>query len=202
MQQERLGSGYYRTPAGAGFGDWALDYLGIPAIDVGLRYIASVGIDTIHARVMCLTGWLLEALADLQHSNGGPVVRIYGPRDTRARGATVAMNFTDPSGELIDSGLVERCASAAGISLRSGCHSNPGARDVALGFSEEELAEAFKHKDQLGYEQFLQVAHGKTTGAVRASIGLVTTFADVYRFWDFARSFRNAERTTLDYIDT
>lgn len=27
---------------------------------------------------------------------------------------------------------------------------------------------------------------GKTTGAARASIGLVTTFADVYRFWQFA----------------
>ena len=111
------------------------------------------------------------------------------------------MNFTDPSGELIDSCLVERCASAAGISLRSGCHCNPGAREIALGFSKEEMVEVFKHKDQLGYEQFLEVAQGKTTGAVRASIGLVTTFADVYRFWDFARSFRNAERKTLDYID-
>ena len=30
---------------------------------------------------------------------------------------------------------------------------------------------------------------------MRASIGLVTTFADVYRFWEFARSFRDAETT-------
>ena len=60
----------------------------------------------------------------------------------------------------------------------------------------------FKYKDQMGYEQFLEVIDGKTTGAVRASIGLVTTFADVYRFWEFARSFRDAERETLDYIDT
>ena len=46
------------------------------------------------------------------------------------------MNFADPSGALIDSCLVERCASAAGISLRSGCHCNPGAGEIALGFSE------------------------------------------------------------------
>ena len=31
-----------------------------------------------------------------------------------------------------------------------------------------------------------------------ASIGLVITFADVYRFWEFARSFRNAVPETLD----
>jgi hypothetical protein len=35
-----------------------------------------------------------------------------------------------------------------------------------------------------------------------ASIGLVTTVADVYRFWEFARSFRNAAPETLDYIGT
>jgi molybdenum cofactor sulfurtransferase len=184
----------------AGFEDGTLDYLGIPAIDIGLRYIGSIGIDTIHTRVMCLTGWLLEALAALRHNNGGPVVHIYGPRNTRGRGGTIAMNFAHPSGELIDSCAVERCASAAGISLRSGCHCNPGAREIALGLSKEEMVEVFKCKDKIGYEHFLEVIDGKTTGAVRASIGLVTTFADVYRFWEFARSFRDAEGETLDTL--
>jgi molybdenum cofactor sulfurtransferase len=196
------GGGYYCAPGVAGFEDGTLDYLGIPAIDIGLRYIGSIGMDTIHTRVMCLTGWLLEALAALRHNNGGPVVHLYGPRDTRARGGTIAMNFTQPSGELIDSFLVERCASAAGISLRSGFHCNPGAREIALGLPKEEMVDIFKYKDQIGYEQFLEVIDGKTTGAVRASIGLVTTFADVYRFWAFARSFRDAERKTPGNIDT
>ncbi len=175
---------------------------GIPAIEIGLSYIDSIGIDTIHTRVMCLTGWLLDALAALRHNNGAPVVPIYGPCDTRGRGGTIAMNFTAPSGELIDSCVVERRASAAGISLRSGCHCNPGAREIALGFSKEEMVEVFKYKDQMGYDQFLEAVDGKTTGAVRASIGLVTNFADVYRFLEFACSFRDAERKTLDYIDT
>jgi molybdenum cofactor sulfurtransferase len=192
------GGGYDRTSGGAGFQDATLDYLGIPAIDIGLRYIGSIGIDTIHTRVMCLTGWLLEALAALRHHHGGPVVRIYGPPGTGGRGGTIAMNFIGPSGELIDAGLVERCARAAGISLRSGGHCNPGARTFALGLSNEELVEVPKYKDQMGFEQFLKVIDGQTTGAVRASLGLVTTFADVYRFWEFARSFRNAVPETLD----
>ena len=120
------GGGYYRTPGVAGFEDGTLDYLGIPAIDIGLRYIGSIGMDTIHTRVLCLTGWLLEALAALRHNNGGPLYASTGSATT-GRGGTIAMNFTDPSGELIDSCAVEGCASAAGISLRSGCHCNPGA---------------------------------------------------------------------------
>ena len=46
------------------------------------------------------------------------------------------------------------------------------------------MTAAFKDKDRLRYQEFLQVIDGKTTGAARASLGLATTFADVYRFWD------------------
>ena len=140
---------------------------------------------------MCLTGWLLDALGALRHSNGTPIVRIYGPEGTDRRGATIAMNFFDPAGVLIDSVRAERRANRAGISLRSGCHCNPGVREAALGFSTAEMAAAFKDKDRLRYQEFLQVIDGKTTGAARASIGLATTFADVYRFWEFADGFRD-----------
>jgi selenocysteine lyase/cysteine desulfurase len=185
------GEGFYLTPGPAGFEDGTLDYLGIPAIGIGLEHINSAGIETIHTRVMCLTGWLLDALGALRHGTGAPVVRIYGPAGTDRRGATIAMNFFDPAGVLIDSVRVERQANRAGFSLRSGCHCNPGVREIALGFSEQEMAAAFKDKDRLRYEEFLHVIDGKTTGAARASIGLATTFADVYRFWDLAARFRD-----------
>jgi molybdenum cofactor sulfurtransferase len=107
------------------------------------------------------------------------------------------MNFFDPSGVLIDSVPVERRANMAGISLRSGCHCNPGVREVALGYSAQEMAAAFKDKDWLRYEEFLHVIDGKTTGAARASIGLVTTFADVYRFWEFAGGFRDVPSSAV-----
>ena len=180
------GGGFYLTPGPAGFEDGTVDYLGIPAVGIGLDHISSAGIETIHTRVMCLTGWLLDALGALRHSNGAPAVRIYGPAGTGRRGATIAMNVFDPAGVLIDSVRVERRANRAAISLRSGCHCNPGVREVALGYSAQEMAAAFKDKDRLRYQEFLHVIDGKTTGAVRASLGLATTFADVYRFWEFA----------------
>ena len=192
------GGGFYLTPGPAGFEDGTVDYLGIPAVGIGLDHIGSVGIETIHTRVMCLTGWLLDALGALRHGNGAPVVRIYGPAGTDRRGGTIAMNFFDPSGVLIDSVRVERQANLAGISLRSGCHCNPGVREVALGFTAQEMAAAFKDKDRLRYEEFLHVIDGKTTGAARASIGLATTFADVYRFWEFAGGFRDVPADAVE----
>ncbi len=189
--QAAPGEGFYLTPGPAGFEDGTVDYLGIPAVGIGLDHISSVGIETIHTRVTCLTGWLLDALGALRHSNGTPVVRIYGPAGTGRRGATIAMNFFDPAGVLIDSVRAERRASRAGISLRSGCHCNPGVREVALGFPAAEMAAAFKDKDRLRYQQFLHLIDGKTTGAARASLGLASTFADVYRLWEFAGSFRD-----------
>lgn len=38
---------------------------------------------------------------------------------------------------------------------------------------------------------------GKTTGAARASIGLATTFADLYWFWEFAGGFRDVPSGTV-----
>ena len=48
--------------------------------------------------LMCLTGWLIEQLMALRHSNGAPVVRLYGPANTQMRGGTVQVNFFDPDG--------------------------------------------------------------------------------------------------------
>jgi selenocysteine lyase/cysteine desulfurase len=78
---EQSGRGFYRTPGAAGFEDGTLDYLGIPAVSIGLRHITAIGLDTIHTRVMCLAGWLLDALAR-RHSNGMPMIRLYGPQET------------------------------------------------------------------------------------------------------------------------
>jgi selenocysteine lyase/cysteine desulfurase len=180
---------YYLTPGPSSFEDGTVNYLNLPAIETGLRFIESIGVDVIHTRVTCLTGWLLDELVGLRHSNGAPLIRLYGPPDTHMRGGTIEVNLLDPDGKLIESTTVEEIANGARISLRAGCHCNPGAREVALGFSEEEMTTCFIGKDSETYEQFLQVIDGKTTGALRASLGLVTTFADVYTFAQFARTF-------------
>lgn len=60
---------------------------------------------------------------------------------------------------------------------------------MALGFAGENLAASFRNKEHMTYEQFLKVIEGQTQGAVRVSLGLATTFSDVYRFMQFAQTF-------------
>jgi selenocysteine lyase/cysteine desulfurase len=181
--------GYYLTPGPAGFEDGTVNYLGLPAVEIGLRHITAIGIDTIHTRVMALTGWLLDQLLALRHRNGSPLIRVYGPTTLDRRGGTIEVNYYDPDGTLIDCNRVEALANQRLISLRAGCHCNPGAREISLGYSAEDLEVCFVDKDRMTFEQFLHVIDGKTTGAVRASLGLVTTFRDVYSYVKFAETF-------------
>jgi molybdenum cofactor sulfurtransferase len=183
------GDGYYRTPGAAGFEDGTINYLSLPAVEVGLRWIEKIGIDTIHTRVLTLTDWLLAHLAQLKHANGRPVVQLYGPRDTRDRGATVALNFVDPAGIVWDCWQVETLANQRKLSLRAGCHCNPGAREVALDVPQAQLAACFENKDQLSYAEYLPLIKDSVRGVVRVSLGLASTFHDVFRFTQFASEF-------------
>ncbi len=183
--------GHYLTPGPARFEDGTVNYLSIPAVEIGLRHIESIGIDTIHERVMCLTGWLLDQLLQLRHTGGYPLIQLYGPSTLEARGGTIQVNFLDPRGDLVDSNLVERKASEKRISLRAGCHCNPGARETALDFTEKDLSTCFEDADKLTYEQFLENVSPKSTGALRASIGIATNFADVYQYVQFAKTFQD-----------
>ena len=189
MAAQESGAGFYLTPGTAGFEDGTVNYLTIPAVEIGLKYIAGIGMEMIHERVTCLTGWLLEQLTALCHSNGTPVVQIYGPLTTERRGGTIAFNFLNPEGKFLDCYQMQEKFNHLSISLRSGCFCNPGVREVALDFTKERLAACFREKERMTYAQFLQIIEGHKTGALRVSVGLATTFEDVYRFMQVARTF-------------
>jgi selenocysteine lyase/cysteine desulfurase len=91
----------------------------------------------------------------------------------------VQFNLLDEEGGLVNGYDVEARANHRRISLRTGCHCNPGARELALGYSEAEMVGCFRDKDRLTYQDFTRLIQGKTTGAVRASLGLVSNVADV-----------------------
>lgn len=186
------GMGHHLAQNEAAFEDGTVNYLNIPAVEIGLKHIEAINIDTIQERVRCLTGWLLDNLLALHHGNGKPLIRLYGPTDLQLRGGTVAINFYDPAGKLIDFRRVEELANEVNISLRTGCFCNPGINEMAEGLTEAEMAEGFKDGRQIGFPFFLSIIEhksGKSAGAVRVSVGLATNFADVYRFMHFAQGF-------------
>ena len=191
------------APGEAGFEDGTLNYLAIPGVEIGLRHLGSIGIDTIQLRVRCLTEWLLQSLLNLRHSNGRPMVRIYGPVTTAARGGTVTMNFYDPEGHLLDYRRVEELATQHRISLRTGCFCNPGAVEAAEELTEGDISAALEQTADMTLPRFLQfMAHrgGKSAGAIRVSLGLVSNFADVERFVQFAASLRDQTRMTIGEV--
>ena len=184
------GDKYYMADGAAAFEDGTIDYLNIPAVEIGLKHIESIGYDVIHERVHCLTGWLLKNLSEMKHSNGVPLVRIFGPTQMDGRGGAVTVNFYDESDKAFDHRYIEEEANKVNISLRTGCFCNPGAGEVALEISRVELDVCFTspdHEDRLSIDDFRLCIDGKSSGAVRISVGMVTNFVDVQKILAFAR---------------
>jgi selenocysteine lyase/cysteine desulfurase len=168
------------------FEDGTLNFLSIPDIEVGLSWLETVGLDAVRCRVECLTGWLLDRLRSLRHGSGAPMVRIYGPADTRDRGGTVAFNFLDPAGEVVDERLVAREFADRGVSLRTGCFCNPGAGEGAFAVATGSVRRSMGRARTV--DDYLTLIGVPSGGAVRVSLGLASTVADVERFLAIAES--------------
>lgn len=191
------GDRYFLDEGHAAFEDGTVDYLNLPAIEIGLRHIESIDPDAIHDRATAFTQYLLDELQSLKHDNGETLVKFYGPITTEGRGGTIALNFFDPDSVIFDHQLVEQLAGAVNISLRTGCFCNPGAGELALNIEPEQAKTLFANSARMTYEQYAMavVSSGNHDGigAVRLSVGLATNFKDVYQLVQFAKSFLNAK---------
>ncbi len=177
------------APDEVGFEDGTLDYLGIPAVSMGLRFIEGIGIDAIGARVRRHTDELLRRLAELRHRDGAPLVRLYGPRTTDARGGTISFNVLGPDGRVVDFRRVEAAAADRRIALRTGCFCNPGASETARGITAEDMARVFALGRMPTLDAIREVIPDKALGAVRVSPGLATDQRDLDRAIELVASF-------------
>jgi selenocysteine lyase/cysteine desulfurase len=193
------GDWHSMAPDESAFEDGTLNFLAIPDVEFGLSWIDDVGVEIIGRRVRALSGWLLEQLGSLRHANGAPMTRVYGPMNTQARGGTVAFNFLDPDGAVIDERLVARESTAAGLSLRTGCFCNPGAGEAAFGVTRAAVRGNLRRRT-LTVDQYIAALGLPSGGAVRVSFGVMSTIHDVERLLEFALIYRNrpASRTGLE----
>jgi hypothetical protein len=61
---------------------------------------------------------------------------------------------------------------------------------MALGLSKQELVTCFTSSSSgMTYDDFRLCIDGKSTGAVRISVGIVSNFADAHAFVEFAKQF-------------
>ena len=168
--------------AEAAFEDGTLNFLAIPDVRVGLEWVAGIGMATIGRRVRALTGWTLDRLTALRHGNGAPLVRMYGPVTTQARGGTVTFNVLTPDGGLVDERVIAVESAAARISLRTGCFCNPGAGENAFGVTPRSLR---RLRGVRTLDEYLEATGLAMAGAVRVSFGVASTVGDVERFVRF-----------------
>ncbi len=193
------GDGHYLRRDEAAFEDGTVDYLNLPAVTAGLGHIGRIGLDAIHRRVGCLSGWLLDAVASLRHQGGRRLVKIHGPAGTAERGGTVTFSLHDRDGRRIDDQRVEELANRAGISLRTGCFCNPGAAEAAHRLGAEHMRQWFGRAEPVSYLDLrdgIWIEQGRLPSAIRMSVGVATNFADAYRFLCFLQGF--ADRSVAE----
>jgi selenocysteine lyase/cysteine desulfurase len=179
------------------FEDGTVNYLGIPAVEIGLRHVERIGIHTISKRVTELGAWLLAELQQLRHADGSAATRIYGPTTWERRGATIAFNFLHPDGRAIDERFVDLVAAQHRVSVRTGCFCNSGAGETAFSLSRDTLIGA-EFSEGMTLDDYIRLVGMPTGGAVRVSLGIATNFADVHRFMAFASEFRDVRDVPAD----
>jgi selenocysteine lyase/cysteine desulfurase len=176
-----------------GFEDGTPSFLAAAAVAPALAAVQSVDRDRLSRHVRHLTQLFLDGISGLTHGSGAPLVRVHGPRDTVARGATIAVSLYDSAGRGIPYWEVEAAARDEGIAIRGGCFCNPGCAEAAFQFPQARVRSCL---DTLGDDftipRFAACLDDQTIGAIRASMGLGTIRADIERLLVFIRRYAGA----------
>lgn len=189
------------APGHTGFEDGTVDYLGLPAVTIGLEHLSAVGVGAVHDRVSALSGWLLGEMAGWRHSNGEPMIRVFGPAAMDRRGSTIAFYLLDPTGAVFDVYAIEALAGSQRISIRTGCFCNPGDGEVAHDISASDMDRCFRTPEVpvtlVDCQRLIEDATGKTPNTIRISLGIASNFADVFAFSEFALGFRDVAASAI-----
>jgi selenocysteine lyase/cysteine desulfurase len=157
----------------AAFEDGTPNFLAMPAVCDGLRWLTNLGMSSIQQHVGRLTSRLLKRFELL-----GDRIRVYGPANARDRGGVVAFNLY-ANGRALDYEAVEAAARDRGIAIRGGCFCNPGAAEHAFSFSAAQARACFE--GEFSIPRLRACMPGHAVGALRASLGVATTDADLDR---------------------
>ena len=87
--------------------------------------------------------WTYDQLRQLQHSNGAPLLKLFGRHGDGGHHQSAIFQFQllTPLGERVPAVLLAEAATAAGLHVRTGCNCNPGRCLDNLGITPEEVGE-------------------------------------------------------------
>lgn len=177
-------------PSGARFADGTQSFLSIMSLRHGLDQLERLSMSSIENHTAALTRLLYSKLAAMKHWNNRSVCEVYGNhsvKGTKLQGPIVACNFFRPDGSYVGYSEVSKLAAIHNIQLRAGCFCNPGACQSYLQLRDEDLLAGIKAGHVCG--DGMDVVNGLPTGAVRLSIGYMTSFEDIVAFTDFVTKY-------------
>ena len=152
------------------------------------------GIASIQRHVNCLSAELRRRLSQLQHENGQAAIVLYGFQGCKERraksmlvepGPTVTFNIMRQDGSYVGYNEVAKLAALQSppIQLRTGCFCNPGACQVALGLTNDDIVSNYETAGHVCGDQIdiVKKTCGRTvlTGAIRASFGKDSLWEDL-----------------------
>jgi molybdenum cofactor sulfurtransferase len=146
-----------------------------------------------------LADHLRRGLLQLRHMNGLSACVQYGTNhedDSLGTGPIVTFNLRDSAGTWVSLSEFEKLANLKKIYVRTGGMCSPGGIASALGLKPWEMRRNFSAGFRCGAED--DIVAGKPTGAIRASLGPMSTISDVTRFIDFLTEFYVDQRSHLD----
>jgi molybdenum cofactor sulfurtransferase len=160
------------------------------AIDVHEELYGSM--ERISKHTNFLARRLYNALLSFRHGNGQRVCIIHNDDKTESayddpttQGATIAFNIVNAQGRYFGHSSVERLANENNIYLRSGGLCNPGGIAHYLKLESWQFKRAWSAGYRCGVASQLEVISGKPIGVVRASLGAMSTTADVDALVEF-----------------
>ncbi|KAL2154796.1 hypothetical protein VTH82DRAFT_3472 [Thermothelomyces myriococcoides] len=174
--------------------DGTLPFHSIIALDLALDVQKQLfgSMKDIAAHTSFLTRRLYKGLKSLRHGNAEPVCVLYScdPEsvgDGLGSGPIIAFNIRDGLGSWVSLAEVEKLASLKGFHIRTGGVCNPGGIASALGLEPWEMKQNFSSGFRCGTDN--DIMAGKPTGVIRASLGAMSTIADVDSFVAFVAEF-------------
>ena len=173
--------------------DGTLPVHSIIALDIAMRTHKSLfgSMSAVASHVSYLTRRLYGGLQQLRHHNGMQVCQIYSPDHASitapSAGPIIAFNIRSQAGAWISLAEVEKLASLKNFHIRTGGVCNPGGIASALDLEPWEIKRNFSAGFRCGSEN--DIIAGKPNGVIRASLGAMSSIADVDAFVAFIAEF-------------
>lgn len=170
------------------FEDGTINFLALLGLEEAMNVHKQLygSFDAVSAHVTALHRYLIASLQALEHRNGRPLIVLYG-HDEGCSGPIASFNMLHADGSWIGHADVARLAGIRGIHLRTGGMCNPGALQMHLGLSGEDIQRNALAGHVCWDDQ--DILNGKPTGAIRVSLGAYSSIDDVVALLQFLEEY-------------